>query len=570
MVNKKKIDSSTNTNIGLTIRNLRKKHNITQYELAKKLNISVSYINLIENNRRKVTAVILLDLAKVFNIELSTLTLGSKEQVGFNISNLSNIKTESKSSNLNIGLIIRKIRRENKVTQSDLAKKLNISVSYVNLIENNRRKVTVSILLDLSKVFNIELSDLTLENSDRLASDLLDVFSDTIFDDHDLRSNDIKDFALNSSLVGDAVRSLYDKFQKNKKDLATLAEQMISFKQGSKETSYKEQSNSDLISDLLQSNNNYFDYLESLSIQENAKINKGNYDRLGNMVDYLRDSFSINVDFIEIGSNNNAIRRYIPEKKKLIISKGLSRETKEFLLAQQIGLLTAKDSIEYYIDKFGVNNENTRSLGITVLANYYAGALLMPYDMFWEVSEKSRYDIDVIANYFETSFEQVCHRLTTLQRKDKKGIPFHFLRVDLAGNISKRFSMSGLQIPRYSVACPRWNVYSAFLNPGKIKLQVSKMLDGRAYFCLARTMSKKIGNYGVPETFFSIGLGFDINYAKKCIYADGIDLQKIVPTGLSCRTCERMNCRQRAFPPIHTELNFNENIRGLSGYITPE
>ena len=571
MLNKKK-NHSINATVGLKIKNLRKKHKITQLDLAKKLDISISYINLIENDRRKVTAAILIDLSRIFNIKLKDLVSDNKEKLDVDTKSLLDINNEFKinNQNINIGLVIRKNRREKGVTQLDLAKKLNISVSYVNLIENNRRKVTVPILLDLAKIFNIELSDLTSQNSERLTSDLLDVFSDTLFDDYDLRSNDIRDFALNSSLVGDAVRGLYDKYQQNKKDLGILAEQMISFKQGFKETSYEEQTNSDLISDLLQSNNNYFNDLEELSKLENKNIDIGNFDRLGNMVSYLMTVYSIDVNFIDIDENNNAIRRYIPERKQLIISKGLTRETKEFLLAQQIGLLTAKESIENYIDKFGVDNENSRSLGKTVLANYYAGALLMPYDLFWKTAEKSRYDIDVIANYFETSFEQVCHRLTTLQRKDKRGIPFHFLRVDLAGNISKRFSMSGLKIPRYSVACPRWNVYTAFLSPGKIKVQVSRMLDGKTYLCLARTMNKKIGNYGVPETFFSIGLGFDINHADKCIYSDGIDLNKIIPTGLSCRTCERMNCRQRAFPPIHTELNFNENIRGLSGYITPE
>ena len=143
------------------------------------------------------------------------------------------------------------------------------------------------------------------------------------------------------------------------------------------------------------------------------------------------------------------------------------------------------------------------------------------------------------------------------------------MRVDIAGNVSKRFSLSGLKIPRYSVACPRWNVYTAFLNPGKIKIQLSRMLDGSTFVCLARTVSKKIGDYNSPETFFSVGMGFDVKYAKRCIYADGLDFNKTIPTGLSCRTCERENCRQRAFPPIHKKMQFDENIRGLSGYTNP-
>ena len=240
------------------------------------------------------------------------------------------------------------------------------------------------------------------------------------------------------------------------------------------------------------------------------------------------------------------------------------------MIAQQIGLLVGSDAIDRQLEASGASDSNSLALGRTVLANYFASALLMPYDLFWETAEKCRYDIDILCNRFDTSFEQVCHRLTTLQKDKKKGIPFHFMRVDIAGNVSKRFSISGLKIPRYSVACPRWNIYTAFLNPGKIKIQLSKMLDGATFVCIARTISKRIGDYSSPETFFSIGIGFDIKYAERCIYSDGLDFNKPIPTGLSCRTCERENCRQRAFPPIHRAINFDENIRGLSGYISPK
>ena len=288
------------------------------------------------------------------------------------------------------------------------------------------------------------------------------------------------------------------------------------------------------------------------------------------MINFLEKKFSVKINFEEENLKNNFVKKYIAEKKILKISNALSRESKEFLIAHQLGLIIGKDSIEAKLEKEGITDNNTLALGKTVLANYFASCLLMPYDSFLKYSKKHRYDIDMLSNRFETSFEQVCHRLTTLQKPGNEGIPFHFMRVDIAGNVSKRFSLSGLKIPRYSVACPRWNVYSAFLNPGKIKVQLSKMLDGKTFVCLARTVSKRIGDYRSPETFFSIGLGFDISHSKDCIYADNLDEKYSVPTGLSCRTCERENCRQRAFPPIHKNLKFNENVRGLSGYIDPD
>ena len=470
----------------------------------------------------------------------------------------------------NIGVVIRRLRREKGITQKQLSSELGISIAYVNLIENNRRDITVPLLIKVAKLFNIELSDLTSDYSKQLNSDLMDIFSDNLFEEHDLKNVDIKDFSMNSPVVGEAVRTLYHKYLQNKKDLALLSDQMISVKQDISDTAGSELSSADLISDILQSNNNFFIELEEIATQESRSIDMKLGHRLKSMVVYLKDKFSISVEFAEEGFKENFSKRFYKDKKLLKISNTLSRESKEFMIAQQIGLLVGSDAIDRQLEASGASDSNSLALGRTVLANYFASALLMPYDLFWETAEKCRYDIDILCNRFDTSFEQVCHRLTTLQKDKKKGIPFHFMRVDIAGNVSKRFSISGLKIPRYSVACPRWNVYTAFLNPGKIKIQLSKMLDGATFVCIARTISKRIGDYSSPETFFSIGIGFDIKYAERCIYSDGLDFNKPIPTGLSCRTCERENCRQRAFPPIHRAINFDENIRGLSGYISPK
>ena len=470
----------------------------------------------------------------------------------------------------NIGIVIRRLRREKGITQKQLSSELGISVAYINLIENNRRDITVPLLIKVAKLFNIELSDLTSDYNKQLNSDLMDIFSDNIFEEHDLKNIDIKDFSMNSPIVGDAVRSLYKKYLQNKKDLALLSDQMISVRQDISDSATSEMSSADLVSDLLQSNNNYFSELEDIASKEAESIDMKLGNRFKSMIAYLKEKFSITVDLAEEGFIENFSKRFYKEKKLLKISNTLSRESKEFMVAQQIGLLVAENAIEKQLNLKGKLDENGRALGKTVLANYFASALLMPYELFWITAEKCRYDIDMLCNRFDTSFEQVCHRLTTLQKENRKGIPFHFMRVDIAGNVSKRFSISGLKIPRYSVACPRWNVYTAFLNPGKIKIQLSRMLDGSTFICFARTVSKRIGDYRSPETFFSIGMGFDVKYAERCIYSDGIDFQKPVPTGLSCRTCERENCRQRAFPPIHRTIKFDENVRGLSGYISPK
>ena len=193
----------------------------------------------------------------------------------------------------------------------------------------------------------------------------------------------------------------------------------------------------------------------------------------------------------------------------------------------------------------------------------------MPYDRFRQTAEEFRYDVDRIGHRFDASFEQVCHRLTTLGRPGAEGVPFHFVRVDIAGNISKRFSASGIQMARFSGACPRWNLVAAFLTPGQIRVQVSEMPDGQRYLCIARTVSQINHGYHAPPAMHTISLGCRMEHADRLVYSDGIDMSDqgaAVPVGVTCRLCERMDCEQRAFPPLQKKLQIDENSRGPSFY----
>jgi hypothetical protein len=190
-------------------------------------------------------------------------------------------------------------------------------------------------------------------------------------------------------------------------------------------------------------------------------------------------------------------------------------------------------------------------LGIDALAKYLAGAVLMPYRSFRDAALELRYDIEALQHRFTTSFEQTCHRLTTLQRPLAQGIPFHFMRVDIAGNVSKRYSGSGMHIPRYGGLCPRWNIHTAFMSPGSIQRQIARMPDGSTYFCLARTISRQGVGYRMPMSHLAIGIGCDISHAHGLVYADAMNLgseDAVTPVGAGCRFCDRNDCRQRAFP----------------------
>ena len=195
----------------------------------------------------------------------------------------------------------------------------------------------------------------------------------------------------------------------------------------------------------------------------------------------------------------------------------------------------------------------------------------MPYEPFFGACRDTRYDIERLGRRFRMSFEQVCHRMTTLQRPGLSGIPLHLVRTDIAGNISKRFSLSGIHIPRHSGACPRWNVYSAFLNPGQISVQLSQMPDGQRYFCIAKAITKGGYAHNAPRRHIAIGLGCHVTHAAGMIYADGVDLSApagAVPIGVGCRICPRRECGQRAHPPADHRFMTNDGQRMENLYMS--
>jgi hypothetical protein len=271
------------------------------------------------------------------------------------------------------------------------------------------------------------------------------------------------------------------------------------------------------------------------------------------------------------------LRDYNPLTRRLELSEMLPLSSRTFQLAHQIAYLGFRPQLEHLSAGGKLTSAASDALARSALANYFAAAVMMPYDRFIQSARETRHDVEVLQSRFGVSFEQVCHRLTTLKRPGNEGVPFHLIRVDIAGNISKRFSASGIHIARFGAACPRWNVYDAFTTPGMIRVQVSEMPDGQTFFCLARTV-EAAGHRAVRSGLQprlekrAIALGCAIHHARDIVYADGLhleDKQIVTPIGVSCRTCQRMDCADRVMLPLAHKLEIDENKRGQSAYMMP-
>ena len=470
-----------------------------------------------------------------------------------------------KSDTPKLGGRIRRSRRQEGLSQAALAIELGISASYLTLIEHNRRNLTVPLLIKLAERFELELSEIAESDEGRLSADLMEAFGDDLFGDIDLTTTDVRDLVTSNSTVARAILALYDRYRNMRDDAETVGAQA---RTNHDDVTISDRLPSEQVSDFLQARANYFPELEESAERVNHDSSLSGEDTLGAMSTFLTNTFGVRVmDMPE--DDTRAVRRFDPDSRILGLSKMLPADSRNFQAAHQIGLLAADREIDMLVDEGDFTNEDGRTLARIALANYFAGALLMPYDTFHKAAKTHRYDVELLQHRFGVSFEQACHRLTTLQRPRKRGVPFHLLRADIAGNISKRFSLSGIHIPRHGGACPRWNVYTAFLQPGTINVQISQMPDGKTFFCIARTVHKANGGYGQPRSYLSIGLGREMSDAAALVYADGINLERperIVPIGVSCRTCPRMDCGQRAFPPVAHALETDENARAVSAY----
>jgi predicted transcriptional regulator/DNA-binding XRE family transcriptional regulator len=466
-----------------------------------------------------------------------------------------------------IGFKIKNERRKQGISQAQLSEKLGISSSYLNLIESGKRNVNVDLLLKTSEILNIELKDLSKKENANLYHDVLDLLGDNIFEDLDITNLEVKDLANNSPLVAKALIRLGDFYKKENKEIYSKVESISE----DNITNYKSTFPGEAVSDFLQQHNNYFEEIEDYATDVFRSVNTNNRTRHVLLVDYLKKKHKIEVVDVVPSEKENFAKKFDQNQNKLFLSDYLTLETKKLFIASQIVQLEAMNLINKQLADYAFQNEESKTLTTIALINYTAAAILMPYELFYTECLKHRYDLELIQHTFATSFEQVAHRVTCLQNPKMKGIPFHMLRVDIAGNISKRLSLSGIQIPRYGGACPRWNIHSAFVTPGKIHAALSKMTDGEKYVCIARTIEKGIGRHGVHRSMVSIGLGCQAKYAKDFVYSDQLNLKDekaAIPIGVNCRTCTRLDCQQRAFPPLNKKFKIDLNKRGISVYVS--
>ncbi len=452
-----------------------------------------------------------------------------------------------------IGRSVRRLRQDQGVSQQSLAARLGISASYLNLIEHDQRNVTASLLIKLAETLRVDLATLSGVQERALEADLREVFADPVLGAEPVADAEIEALAGHPA-ASRAVLALYRAWRVAREDASGIA-----LPSGRRILLPNEEAR-----DAFHERSNHFPEMEEAASLMLRALNAAPAEMNHALANRLRQRHGLAV---RVGPHEDALRRYDPVGRTLSLSEQLPRESRGFHMAFQLMLLEAREPVEALIEMIAPSTPEAASLIRIGLLNYAAAALLMPYTPFLAAARDLRHDVEALAARFCVSFEQACHRLSSLQRTGERGVPFFFLRVDPAGNVSKRFSAAGFPFARYGGSCPRWVVHSAFATPGSLRVQVAELQDGATFLCFARCVTGPAAAWGEPPPIHVIAMGCDVSNAADMVYADGLDLARAaVGIGLSCRLCEREHCRSRAFPPLEHRLAMDPNTASDSPY----
>ncbi len=463
------------------------------------------------------------------------------------------------------GARLKRLRRERQVTQARMAEELDVSASYLNLMERNQRPITVQVLIRLADVYGIDPREFMEGEANQTVGEIEQLLADPVLRDAGVPRAEVQDAAENSPTLLAAMQRLYRAYVAAREaSEASLTERS----DPDRTEAIMRESPIDRVRAVLHAQRNHFPEIDAAAEALASDLALTGHDLFYAIGEHLRARHGIRVRVLPLEVMGERLRWYDHHRRQLMISEIIDPPGRAFQAAHQLAFADYDALLSEVAQRLVPEEGVERRLLRITLANYFAAALMMPYGKFHEAAELSGYDLELLGAKFGASYEQVAHRLTTLGRPTARGIPFFMLRVDSAGNVSKRFSSGRFPFAHFGGTCPLWNVHSAFAEPGRILTQVIELTDGSRWFSIARTVRAAVTPFGAIEPHYSLGIGCEMKYANRLIYAKRLDLNTVeaMPIGVNCRLCERPACPQRAAPPVLRPLHVDESMRTIAPF----
>ncbi|NED32608.1 XRE family transcriptional regulator [Streptomyces sp. SID8499] len=448
------------------------------------------------------------------------------------------------------GARLRRLREDRRMSQAELARVLGISPSYLNQMEHDSRPLTVPVLLRLTEAFGVDPGFFSERDTTRLVADLREALAAEIADGR-VSAADLTELASRLPTVAGVLLDLGRRNQE-------LSERLVGATDGRDGARSGGSSPHEEVRDFFYRRQNYLHDTDLAAERLAGEIGVRPGEVIGALTARLVTAHGVRL----AAATDERLHHYDETTRTLHLSTRLRPGRRAFRMATRLALLEHGDALDRLAAEDFPPGSPSHALTRIGIAHYFAAALILPYTAFHTAAEEARYDIERLTDHYGVGYETVCHRLSTLQRPRLRGVPFSFVRVDRAGNMSKRQSATGFHFSRAGGTCPLWNVYEAFAGPGRIHLQIAEMPDGQRYLWTARAVTRHRGRWGEPGRSYAIGLGCEIRHAHRLVYSDGLDLDNAsaaTPIGMGCRVCERLGCSQRAAPPLGRPLLIDQN-----------
>lgn len=447
---------------------------------------------------------------------------------------------------------IKRLRRQAGLTQAAMAEMLDISPSYLNLIERNQRPLSATLLLRLAERFDFDTRSLSDDEPGGGEDGLRRRLADPLFADLDVDRNELHEWMAASPGGAEAFARAFDRMTQGGGDAGPEAgDPVIPVRR-----------------EIERWKNHYADLdTQAEALADELRLGAG--DLYGAIAERLRSKHQLTIRILPAEVMPDRLRRLDLHARQLQLSEMLDQASRTFQAGFQLAQIEAKAEIEALVAGAEFLEPVQARFYHRHLSGYFAAALMMPYRRFLRACEGSGYDFELLQRRFGAGFEQVAHRLTTLQRVGERGLPFFMLRIDRTGTVSKRYAgASGSPLVESANFCPLWHIHRAFDRPGEFTRQLVDLEDGSRWFTIARMVHPVSRAPSGIRAEFAIGLGLAAEHAAPLIDARGLDLQNgsAAPIGLGCRTCTRADCPQRSAPPIGRALLINERERSLTPF----
>ncbi len=448
------------------------------------------------------------------------------------------------------GHAIRRLRRASGLNQVQMADLLDVSPSYLHLIERNQRPLTAALILRLGERFDFDIRSLSAAEPGGGEAAIRKRLAHPLFADLSVDRNEISEWLNGAPGGAEAFARAFDRMADGDERAPV----------------------GDALSDVRREIERWRNHFADLDAQAEAlsdELRLDTSDLAQAMAERLRLRHNLSLRILPVDVMPDHLRRLDLHARQLQLSELLDSASRTFALGVQLGQLEAKAEIEALVQGADFAERASERLYRRHLTGYFAAAVMMPYARLLRSCETTGYDLELLQRRFGTSFEQLAHRLTTLQRVGARGLPFFMIRIDRAGQASKRYAgASGSPLVEGERRCPLWALHRAFDAGGRIVTQLIELEDGSRWFTLARSAHPQGNHSGQPGAEFALGLGVEAGLASSLAQARGLDLKRgeARAIGLGCAQCARTGCAQRSAPPAGRALLFNDRERGLTPF----